>query len=162
MLAAHNRSPVAGADTIACLTGYPQDMCVAAATHGPQACTLSLCSVPAASRGCSLKVAQQYKCSIVHTKVLNSTQKLLNRSSPVWRCGVLSYFRRFIVAAACLQLIEYIINRCVSVRTVVYYERRLHCAGDVMCSNRSKNCHNRQCLCSANSAHSWSVLMTCQ
>ena len=29
--------------TIACLTGYPQDMCVAAATHGPQACTLSLC-----------------------------------------------------------------------------------------------------------------------
>ena len=42
--------PVAGADTIACLTGYPQDMCVAIATHGPQACTLSLCSVPAASR----------------------------------------------------------------------------------------------------------------
>ena len=30
-------------DTIACLTGYPQDMCVATATHGPQACTLSLC-----------------------------------------------------------------------------------------------------------------------
>ena len=29
--------------TIACLTGYPQDMCVATATHGPQACTLSLC-----------------------------------------------------------------------------------------------------------------------
>ena len=37
-------------NTIACLTGYPQDMCVAIATHGPQACTLSLCSVPAASR----------------------------------------------------------------------------------------------------------------
>ena len=37
-------------NTIACLTGYPQDMCVATATHGPQACTLSLCSVPAASR----------------------------------------------------------------------------------------------------------------
>ena len=29
--------------TIACLTGYPQDMCVAPATHGPQACTLWLC-----------------------------------------------------------------------------------------------------------------------
>ena len=37
-------------NTIACITGYPQDMCVAIATHGPQACTLSLCSVPAASR----------------------------------------------------------------------------------------------------------------
>ena len=70
--------PVAGADTIACLTGYPQDMCVAIATHGPQACTLSLCSVPAASRWCSLKDAQQYKCSMIHTNVLNTTQKLLN------------------------------------------------------------------------------------
>ena len=30
--------------TIACLTGYRQDMCVATATHGPQARTLSLCS----------------------------------------------------------------------------------------------------------------------
>ena len=70
-------------NTIACLTGYPQDMCVAIATHGPQACTLSLCSVPATSRWCSLKVAQQYQCSMIHTKVLNSTQKLLNRTSPI-------------------------------------------------------------------------------
>ena len=75
--------PFAGADTIACLTGYPQDMCVAIATHGPEACTLSLCSVPAASRWCSLKVAQQYKCSMIHTNVLNTTQKLLNRTSPI-------------------------------------------------------------------------------
>ena len=67
-----------GIDTIACLTGYPRDMCVAAATHGPQACTLSLLwSFTGASRWWSLKVYRPYKWIIMSSHVNSSTQNFI-------------------------------------------------------------------------------------
>ena len=48
--------------TIVCLTGYPQDMYVAIATHGPQACTLYHC-VPS-QRLTLLYLYRQISCSV--------------------------------------------------------------------------------------------------
>ena len=53
--------------TIACLTSYPQDMCVATAAHWPQACRLSLCSFPAPNPALlmSIKKVVPYKNWVV-------------------------------------------------------------------------------------------------
>ena len=57
-------------DTIACLTGYPQDMCVATATHGPQACTLSHVFGPSGKPRVLMLIKS---CSTV--QMLNDTQE---------------------------------------------------------------------------------------